>query len=360
MNLRMLIVLFLPMATTLSGQPFDHDVFPEWSGPALLEQLRKEYRPQNVLNYGQARDTLFFNIDSFNDTLECVYTGYKAFLPPSKDPTKAAYKQKINTEHTYPQNKGARKGNAKSDMHHLYAVRVNVNSTRGNLPFKAISNDQAKRWYIGEETLLDPPASNSGAYSKWDGNFFEPRDVHKGNLARSIFYFYTIYQQQALEEDETFFSLMLPDLCKWHELDPVDAREWERNQKIAFYQDNKLNPFILDEDLPSRTYCKTNRNKLVGPPRQDVFPKPYFFEINQDSKNLNVQYFLQNAYTMNLGIYSANGLKLKALVNKQQKPGYYSVSTPATDDAGFVYIILQNEKSTVFEKIDLRELGKRK
>ena len=40
----------------------------------------------------------------------------------------------------------------------------------------------------------------------------------------------------------------------WHELDPADENEIERTWHIAPYQQNKPNPFILDETLIIRAY----------------------------------------------------------------------------------------------------------
>ncbi len=91
-------------------------------------------------------------------------------------------------------------------------------------------------------------------YAEDDTNGFEPREDFKGNVARAAFYFYTIYRAEADEADPDFFETQRSTLCDWHDLDPVDSLEWNRNQIIASYQDDKLNPFILDCSL-ARIYC---------------------------------------------------------------------------------------------------------
>jgi hypothetical protein len=48
---------------------------------------------------------------------------------------------------------------------------------------------------------------------------------------------------------------MRDQLCQWHEQDPVDDFEALRDQRIAYYQGGKNNPFILDCSLVKRAYC---------------------------------------------------------------------------------------------------------
>ena len=43
-------------------------------------------------------------------------------------------------------------------------------------------------------------------------------------------------------------------LRDWHEQDPINNDEIERTWKIAAYQQNKPNPFILDETLINRSF----------------------------------------------------------------------------------------------------------
>jgi endonuclease I len=91
-------------------------------------------------------------------------------------------------------------------------------------------------------------------YSESTGEQFEPRENRKGDIARAVFYFYTIYRQEALEADPLFFQIQRETLLLWHQLDPADEQEIARTQTIARHQDGKPNPFVIDPTLAERLY----------------------------------------------------------------------------------------------------------
>jgi hypothetical protein len=66
-----------------------------------------------------------------------------------------------------------------------------------------------------------------------------------------MFYFYTMYSDVA---DDDFFEGQKEVLQAWHEQDPANEDEILRTWKIADYQEDKPNPFILDETLVERAY----------------------------------------------------------------------------------------------------------
>lgn len=252
--------LLLFFAPFLQAQYQYQAVFPNTSGSPLLDSLVVGYKPTTTLLYDNARDTLYAIIYKQNDSIECVYTGHQLPLPLGVDPSTSLFRggisNGINTEHTYPQSKGARYGNAKSDLHHLFPTRTGVNSARSNFPLLSINSNVATDWYY-LDLVEGIPTFSFLNYSKRDSfaPSFEPRASHRGNAARAIFYFYTMYKSEADAADPSFFALQVPSLCQWHLEDPVDQLEWERTFKIAAYQNGKVNPFVLDCTLPQRTYC---------------------------------------------------------------------------------------------------------
>ena len=257
---RLFINIALLLMPILVVAQYDHTpVFSDLEGNALFEEVVDTYKPGVVLTYGMARDTMFSKIDGVNDSLECIYTGMKRYLTPGVDPTQAVYldgaSNGINTEHSYPQSKGASDGNARSDMHHLYPSRSQTNNDRGSKVFAESNDSQTSIWYRNMTEQGNTPGSNIDEWSELGNNLFEPRESVKGNIARSLMYFYTMYRDEANSADSEFFGLQQEVLCDWHYADPVDQVEWERSHKISQWQEGKANPFVLDCSLASRIYC---------------------------------------------------------------------------------------------------------
>ncbi|MFP4078970.1 MAG: endonuclease I family protein, partial [Candidatus Izemoplasmataceae bacterium] len=111
-----------------------------------------------------------------------------------------------NREHVWPSSKGG----VDQDIHHLKPADPDENSRRSNNPF----------------------GTGSGQY--------EPRDEVKGDIARILFYMDARYSNLTIN-GSTVGDLGM--LLEWHEQDPVDAFEENRNDVIYSYQNNR-NPFI--------------------------------------------------------------------------------------------------------------------
>jgi len=296
---RFVLLIILFASSRLSAQGFEV-VFPGLSGADLIDSVARNYRPDTVLDYGNARDTLYAKILAIDDdSLRCIYSGHTLYLDPTQDPTQYIFQgggpNGINTEHSYPQSKGAADGNARSDMHHLYPTRVPVNEARASVPFAEIPDAQTQKWFIGNQVLTSIPSVNKDGYSESRSDAFEPRESVKGDIARSIFYFYTMYRAQANLADPNFFELQRPTLCQWANQDPADSSELRKTWRIAPYQAGKPNPFVIDCTLASRSWCPgVTPNCLVGteaPPAPfggalRVWPNPasemLFFQVETD------------------------------------------------------------------------------
>lgn len=258
--LRILVpfLLFLLFAITLSAQLYQ-PVFPGLEGVALYDSVVAHYKPMVVLDYANARDTLYARVLSDDDSIHCIYSDHTLYLDRTQDPTQYIYLNGIslgmNTEHAYPQSKGAANGNARSDMHHLYPARIPVNEARGESPYAEIPDAQTQEWFYKAQVLFSIPAQNKDLYSEARATAFEPREAVKGDLARAIFYFYTMYRAEANLADSNFFEQQRPTLCQWHQQDRADSTELIKTWRIAPYQEGKPNPFILDCTLARRLYC---------------------------------------------------------------------------------------------------------
>ena len=220
-------------------------------GEELIQFLRGNYQTSTTLGYTDARDTLYLRIDRINGEVRGFYTNYGVELPFGVDPSTYLYENGMNCEHVWPQSLYEGGDPMKSDMHALRPCKDNVNSARGNKPFNEINDQQTTTWYWLDSQTSSIPSSNIDEYSENQGSYFEPREDRKGDVARTIFYFHTMYSEHS---DEYFFDEQKEILKNWHFLDPSNGDEIERTWQIAEYQQNKPNPFILDDTLVERAY----------------------------------------------------------------------------------------------------------
>ena len=228
-------------------------ILPGITGANLLGELDRLYSPRISLGYGGARDLLYTEIDNQGGIVTDIYSGYNVSIKKdSAKPREEATRHGINAEHVWPQSMGA-KGPAKSDLHNLFAARVEVNSDRGNFPFADIPDSQTTSWYLDDDELsIKPSPRDIDKYSEFKRGAFEPREAKKGDIARVMFYFRTVYPELA---DANFFEIQHNTLCKWQSDDPIDASEMTRSRAIARTFQGNENPFVLDSTLPQRTYC---------------------------------------------------------------------------------------------------------
>lgn len=232
------------------------ELYPDVNGVDLQLKIAEEYSPEQTLGYRKGRDVLYTKIDNQEGVVTGIYTGYAVNISPESDsPRRDATQQNINAEHIYPQSKGA-KGRAKSDLHSLYASRNKVNSARSNNPFAEIEDSLTRKWFRENQELRTIPTELIDEYSEsLTSQSFEPREDKKGDVARAMFYFYTVYRFQADEADANFFPSQKETLCDWNQDDPIDNGELERSHLVASYQGNE-NPFVIDATLADRAYCQ--------------------------------------------------------------------------------------------------------
>ena len=255
--------------------PAEATVFPDLDGPLLRDALLTAYAPTRVLGYGPARDSLFTYEMRTDGALEGLYSGYTVRLPAGADPSSSAADLGINTEHVWPQSRGAGDEPLRSDLHHLFPVRQNVNSSRQNLPFGEIPDDRTEAWYRLDQSQSNKPRADLDAWSERGAGRFEPRESREGDVARAVFYVYALYPDAVRDEGgDVFFAQMRDDLLLWNDLDPPDAEEAARSAWIAERQ-GAPNPFVLDPTLARRAFGD-------GTPRPPV-PGLSIVEIHYDN-----------------------------------------------------------------------------
>ncbi|WP_246863056.1 endonuclease [Dolichospermum sp. UHCC 0315A] len=227
------------------------NIFPSLKGLSLQEEIRQSYSPTRTIGYGAARDKMFGDIDNQNGKVIDIYGGRVITLDDGNDPSQAAGSQGFNTEHSWPQSKGAGQEPQRSDLHHLFPSDAKINGERGNKVFAEIPDDKTKKWLKGDISQTNKPTASINEFSESTNSLFEPRESVKGDLARAVFYFYTIHKSQA---DDSYFAEQKQTLCNWNKLDPPSSTEIARSNSIAALQGNE-NPFVIDATLPERAYC---------------------------------------------------------------------------------------------------------
>ncbi|MEE2788054.1 MAG: endonuclease [Myxococcota bacterium] len=208
---------------------------------ALHEHVSTTYQPvavqvdlgNNPNRYTTARTLMFSRVerslrDSSDGQIECVYTGFMADAPATGEPDR----NDLNCEHVWPRSRMATEESAptlyehqQSDIHALMPSRPTANSARGSLHYGEVT---------GQRNLDHAPSvvgtNLSGA------RVFEPRPDRQGDVARIIFYFSIRWGLPIQDAEESV-------LRRWHDRDPVSARERIRNDRTEAIQGNR-NPFV--------------------------------------------------------------------------------------------------------------------
>lgn len=190
----------------------------------LLISCTNAIAQQNFLDdYEQARDAAFWP-KLYANGGTTLYCGL-AF----DSNRKALDGLNVNVEHIYARSwiadhQGCRdpdRCRGAGDLHNLWPAIMKINSSRGNLSFGEIPNEDHRRFL---EFCSDYERASDG-----DG-MVEPRDGVKGEVARSILYMLETYDLP-VPPGMTFKLLM-----KWHRQDPPDDFERWRNDIIYSLQ----------------------------------------------------------------------------------------------------------------------------
>lgn len=226
----------------------------------LKTSLKARINPHTVLSYDDiwtAFDTVYRNLANYpcnsnNSTfIPDIYSAY--CWDPEKLSTGGEcgnYAKEgdcFNREHLWPKSwfggfdNGA---NAQTDLFELWPSDGYVNGLRANYPFGYVGASNIK--YTSTSGCKIGTCDVSG----YSGTCFEPPQSLKGDFARSYFYLSVAYMDEwSCCDDEgvdksTIKTWMENVLREWHEIDPVDSFEDNRNQVIFKQYQGNRNPFI--------------------------------------------------------------------------------------------------------------------
>lgn len=192
----------------------------------------KQCYQHSAVGYNNARRILFGELfmerDSNGTFVTEVYCDMKIYFKDVSDISRMD--REVNIEHTWPQSKFSSAFNKdlqKSDLHHLFPSDSKTNGVRGNYEFGDAKN--------GADRIV-PGCPISQITDVSSGRVFTPPVVHRGNVARALFYFSVRYRLPISKSQENAIR-------RWHKEDPVDAAERTRHNQIANRQYNR-NPFV--------------------------------------------------------------------------------------------------------------------
>ncbi len=193
------------------------------------------------LGYNLARRAMFSSIDVAEDGR--VYGVYSGFSQPARDTT---FLDPIDTEHTVPQSWFDQDEPMRSDLHALFPTHRHANQARDADPFGEIDDAQTEVWFGADGSrlieLTEAPADRRDTFAEDRRGEFEPPEGHEGDLARAVFYFYTMYPDVAGTIDDIAAD-GVAQLHQWHLDDPPDAKERARNDRVEGIQGNR-NPYV--------------------------------------------------------------------------------------------------------------------
>lgn len=251
---------------------------------------------KNLLVPFEVRDTL-----KNQYVVTCVYSGEKAIFDLPFDWSENGFSREHSYCHNWMPTNPANNPEKPEyqDLHHLFPVVFeNVNETRSNYP-------------LGEVVEIVSSYKDCNFGYNYEGELvFEPRDEHKGDAARAIFYICTAYQSNSDNWSlKPIISSSIPYgqdqdvLKKWNLIDLPSNWEIARNDYIASIQGNR-NPFIdhpeyaCDIDFYTMDYMdglncsKLTVGSLENSPDVKIIPNPasnqFKVLLNHQVKNITV------------------------------------------------------------------------
>lgn len=225
-----------------------------------------------TLGYNVARDKMYETVDDYgnNDTLECVYTGRRAYVPNRA----GAGNVNFNCEHTWPQSFFNSNDPMVSDINHLFPTDDAANNARSNYAFG----------FVVSGITFNVGGSKLGKDFE-NETVFEARDKHKGNVARALFYFAVKYGNQGGYMGGKQEGV----LRQWNLIDTVDANEVTRNNRIKTFL-NVRNPFIDHPEFIDR--IKSTYSTILPVPRPKTAVAPSNAKYDTLAKNDTASYYI--------------------------------------------------------------------
>lgn len=283
----------------------------------------------------------------------CVYSGYQHLYPGE------FFFDVISREHswphswmpTYPDNQGLEY----SDLHNLFPVNQdNANAVRSNRP-------------LGEvETVASTFLAAQYGDDAVGHRVYEPRDQHKGDAARAIFY-------MAAKWNGTGGTWEFPNpidfavqygqdqevLKQWHWQDPPDAWEIARNDFIQSEQGNR-NPFVDSVnwvcyiDFETMSYIPNPAGPCVPDGVEENLQGDFSVSPNPSNGIVTLNLNLVKGQQITVEVMDVAGRQVATRSNIF-KPGFSKETFDLSNlNAGVYHMVLRGEKGSSALKVVLQ------
>ena len=251
------------------------------SGAKLLAELEKVVGSHTSLSYNNLW-TLFGTTDiDDNGKIWDMYSTKRFTYITDQCGSATVLGSCYNREHSMPKSWFNSAAPMYTDGFHLYPTDGYINSARGNNPFGECEN--GKTYSNGSIKGLGKVGNST--YPGYSGTVFEPDDQYKGDFARTYFYMVAAYNSKVSGWDSSgtnlggtaypgFNNWSREMFVKWHNLDPVSAKEINRNEAVYAQQHNR-NPFIDHPELVDYIWGDKSNQGWPGQASADpVFKTP--------------------------------------------------------------------------------------
>lgn len=203
-----------------------------------------------------------------------------------------------NREHSFPASWFNDASPMYSDLFNVIPTDGYVNNRRSNYPYAE----------AGTAVFTSLNGSKLGycSYPGWTELVFEPIDEYKGDVARSVFYMATRYENLiagwknnpgascvlAGNSTAVFWQWYVNQLIDWHVQDPVSSKEIARNDSVYRIQDNR-NPFIDHPEWVEEIWTSTSSLSPTGEaPQFRLYPNPVIRELFIESSGEEMLHYV--------------------------------------------------------------------
>ena len=229
------------------------ELYPGLTGADLRAKLKDyAWKGHKTLGYTRAREEMYGYIynDPDDQAVYCIYTGLR--MSCKYDSQSTGCNSLLNCEHTVPQSFFGKSDPMVSDIHHLRGTWSDANGARSNYPFKQLADKDIDKWYGNNKKVVTSKPNDPENWSALEKNTaWMPRDAQKGDTARAIAYFYTVYPTQAGSITKV---IDVDTMIDWDESFAPSELQNQQYLRAVEVQGNK-NPYQEERHLVARAYC---------------------------------------------------------------------------------------------------------